>query len=98
MKVYIVLEENYNMLLNECDASYIYGVYDNKQKAIERLLKEIEHQKNNYNAVVDEESDIDKYVENIKNDYFRGGIILFSGYQENWDFYSVIMIKEEKIQ
>ena len=98
MKIYIVLEENYNMLASENGASYIYGVYDSKDKALLKLLDELHDQQYNCDIVLDEQSDIDEFVKDINNDYFGARLRTFYKYQENWDYYSEIMIKEEDLQ
>ena len=40
-KVYIALEENYHLLAWEIGASEILGVYDTKDKALDKILDDI---------------------------------------------------------
>ena len=40
-KVYIALEENYHLLACEIGASEILGVYDTKDKALDKILDDI---------------------------------------------------------
>ena len=92
-KVYILIQENYNILANENGASYIIGVYKNKNDAIKDLRKEINDDINNYDWVLDEIDDIKKF--NVDN---YGKIRLFYKYQDNWDFYYEISIQEQGLK
>ena len=47
-KIYIALEENYHTLACELGASEILGVYDTIDKALDKILKDIETNVNDY--------------------------------------------------
>lgn len=94
-KVYLVLEENYNMLANENGASYIYGYFKDREKAIEKALNEIKTNKS-YNWVIDEEQEL-ATEDDIREHLNKGlSVVMFYEYQENWDYHYVISIKELK--
>lgn len=51
-KVYIALEENYHVLACEIGAGEILGVYDTINKALDKILKDIEISINEYDYVI----------------------------------------------
>lgn len=91
-KIYIALEENYHILACEIGASEILGVYDTIDKALDKILKEIETSINKYDYVIDNECDLEKF----KNDKM-GCIRLFYKEQENWDYHCEYSIVEKEI-
>lgn len=91
-KVYIALEERYNLLANENGASEILGVYSTVDKALNKLLNDIEINVNEYNYVIDTDCDLEKF----KKDKV-GYVTLFYGVQENWDYYCEYRIIEKEM-
>ena len=83
--MYLVYESLYGDLLNECDSTNIIGLYDSKEKAINKV-KELIDAEEFY--VVDVETNLEE------KDYVR----LFYNNQENWNCYYEILIKEIKCQ
>lgn len=91
-KVYIAVEENYYTLACECGASEILGVYDTIDKALDKILKDIETSINEYGYVIDNECDLEKFkIDKI------GCIRLFYKEQENWDYHCEYRIVESEI-
>lgn len=97
-RVYIVLEENYNFLANEIGASYIYGCFDTKDKAIKKAIETIRHSVEENECVIDE--DIVEEYNNNKEDFFNkySYVRIFCEKQENWNFYSELSIKELEVK
>lgn len=91
-KVYIALEENYNMLASEVGASEILGVYNTIDKALDKILKDIEISINEYDYVIDNECDLEKFKKD-KTGYIR----LFYKEQENWDYHCEYRIVEKEV-
>lgn len=91
-KVYIALEENYNMLASEVGASTILGVYNTIDKALDGILKDIEASINEYDWVMDNDCDLEKFKKD-KTGYIR----LFYKEQENWDYHCEYSIVEKEI-
>ena len=85
--MYLLYESLYGELLQECESTDIIGLYDSKEKAIEKakyLINE-DVRCNNY-VLDDEKKDIEK--DNL--------VRLFYNNQENWnDFYEIIIKKME---
>lgn len=79
--MYLVYESLYGELLYECESTTIVGLYDSKEKAINKV-KELIDAEEFY--VVDVESNLEE------NDYVR----LFYNNQENWNCYYEILIKK----
>lgn len=86
--MYLVYEGNYGELQNECDATTIIGLYKTKEQAIEIMKHEVETNKEYGFILDDEDMDIDSSIEE------RGYLTMFYKYQENWDSYFEIIIKE----
>ena len=82
--MYLVYESLYGELLYECDSTYIVGLYDTKEKAINKA-KEIIKEDEKDNWVLDDER------KNIEKDNI---VRLFYNNQENWNNYYEIIIKE----
>lgn len=91
-KVYIAVEENYHMLACEIGASEILGVYDTKEKALDKILIDINDSIENYDYVIDTECDL----ETFKKDKI-GCIRLFYKEQENWDYHCEYRIVESEV-
>lgn len=91
-KIYIALEENYHILACEIGASEILGVYDTIDKALDKILKDIDISINEYDYVIDNECDLEKF----KKDKM-GCIRLFYKEQENWDYHCEYSIVEKEI-
>lgn len=91
-KVYIAVEENYHTLACELGASEILGVYDTIDKALDKILKDIETSINEYGYVIDNECDLEQFkIDKI------GCIRLFYKEQENWDCHCEYRIVESEI-
>lgn len=91
-KVYIALEENYHTLACEIGASEILGVYDTIDKALDKILKDIETSVNEYDYVIDNECDLEQFkIDKI------GYIRLFYNEQENWDYHCEYRIVEMEV-
>lgn len=80
--MYLVYESLYGELLYECESTTIVGLYDSKEKAINKVKELI-------NAEEDYVVDIDR--DNLEEDNF---VRLFYNEQENWNCYYEILIKE----
>ena len=83
--MYLVYESLYGDLLQECDSTNIIGLYDSKEKAINKV-KELIDAEEFY--VVDVETNLEE------KDYVR----LFYDHQENWNDFYEIFIQEIKCQ
>lgn len=92
-KVYIALEENYHLLASEIGASEILGVYDTKDKALDKILDDIKISIEEYDYVIDEFDDLEQF----KKDKI-GCIRLFYKEQENWDYHCEYRIVESEIK
>lgn len=92
-KVYIALEENYHLLACEIGASEILGVYDTKDKALDKILDDIKISIEEDDYVIDEEDDLEQF----KKDKI-GCITLFYKEQENWDYYCEYRIVESEVK
>ena len=95
-KVYIVLEESYNLLADENGASYIYGCYDTKEKAIDKAIEMINVSLED-DWVLDE-NDLEDYNSNPRKFVSESYARTFWKYQENWAYYSEISVKELEVK
>lgn len=91
-KVYIALEENYHTLACEIGASEILGVYNTIDKALDKILKDIEISINEYDYVIDNECDLEEFKKDKS-----GCIRLFYKEQENWDYHCEYRIVESEV-
>ena len=80
--MYLVYESLYGELLYECETTTIVGLYDTKEKAIEKV-KDLINAEDLY--VLDVERN------NLEEDNY---VRLFYNEQENWNCYYEIIIKE----
>lgn len=87
MKVYVLVERIYNYDSGEENTSYIDGVYNTKQKALDKMQEEIKHNINDFNFVEDTDN---KITQNTK--------IIFYDYQENWQNYIEFEIIESEVE
>lgn len=87
MKVYVLIERIYNYDGGDENTSYIDGVYSSKEKAIEKMQKEIKHNIKDFNFVEDTDN---KITQNTK--------IIFYDYQENWQNYIEFEIIESEVE
>jgi hypothetical protein len=87
--MYLVYESLYGDLLQDCDSTVIIGLYNNKEKAIEKAksLIDIDTMCNNY--VLDDERNV------IERD---GYVRLFYNNQENWGDYYEIFVKKMEVE
>lgn len=86
--MYLVYESLYGELLYECESTNIIGLYNTKEKAIDKVNKMIKCQLgNDSNYVLDIEHN------NINEDNF---VRLFYNNQDNWNcYYEILIIKVE---
>lgn len=86
--MYLVYESLYGELLYECESTNIIGLYNTKEKAIDKVNKMIKQQLgNDSNYVLDTEHN------NINEDNF---VRLFYNNQDNWNcYYEILIIKVE---
>lgn len=86
--MYLVYESLYGELLYECESTNIIGLYNTKEKAIDKVNKMIKCQLgNDSNYVLDTEHN------NINEDSF---VRLFYNNQDNWNcYYEILIIKVE---
>lgn len=86
--MYLVYESLYGELLYECESTNIIGLYNTKEKAIDKVNKMIKQQlENDSNYVLDIEHN------NINEDNF---VRLFYNNQDNWNcYYEILIIKVE---
>lgn len=87
MKVYVLIERIYNYDSGEENTSYIDGVYNTKQKALDKMQEEIKHNINDFNFVEDTDN---KITQNTK--------IIFYDYQENWQNYIEFEVIESEVE
>lgn len=87
MKIYVLVEKVYNYDSPESINSYIDGVYNTKQKALDKMQEEIKHNINDFEFVEDTDN---KTKEDFK--------ILFYNYQENWQNYIEFEIIESEVE
>lgn len=92
-KVYIALEENYHSLASEIGASGILGVYNTIDKALDKILKDIEISIKEYDYVIDNECDLEEFKKDKS-----GCIRLFYKEQENWDYHCEYSIVESEVE
>lgn len=86
--MYLVYESLYGDLLNECDSTNIIGLYNTKEKAIDKVNKMIKQQLGNDSNYV-----LDREHNNINEDNF---VRLFYNNQDNWNcYYEILIIKVE---
>lgn len=83
--MYLVYESLYGELLYECESTTIVGLYDTKERAIKKV-KDLINAEDSY--VLDIERN------NIEED---NHVRLFYDYQENWNCYYEIIIREIEI-
>ena len=87
MKVYVLVERIYNYDSGEENTSYIDGVYNTKQKALDKMQEEIKHNIKDFNFVEDTDN---KITQNTK--------IIFYDYQENWQNYIEFEVIESEVE
>lgn len=87
MKVYVLIERIYNYDSGEENTSYIDGVYNTKQKALDKMQEEIKHNIEDFNFVEDTDN---KITQNTK--------IIFYDYQENWQNYIEFEVIESEVE
>ena len=87
MKVYVLVERIYNYDSGEENTSYIDGVYNTKQKALDKMQEEIKHNIEDFNFVEDTDN---KITQNTK--------IIFYNYQENWQNYIEFKVIESEVE
>lgn len=92
MKVYVVYESYYGELtLDTGDSTCIIGVYDNIEKAREKIKSRVDYDLQNNFYVLDNECDNEI---NENGGYFR----LFYNEQENWGCYYEIIAKVKEVE
>ena len=83
--MYLVYESLYGDLLNECDSTFMVGLYTDRKKAIEKM-----------NEIIKEDIKQNGYVlDDIKCDTFKR---LFWNKLGNWNCYYEILIEEIEVQ
>lgn len=87
--MYLVYESLYGDLLQECDSTNIIGLYNSREKAIEKAKYNIEQDTKTNNYVLDNEKN------NLEEDNF---VRLFYNNQENWGDYYEIIIKKIEVE
>lgn len=87
MKVYVLIERIYNYDSGEENTSYIDGVYSSKEKAMEKMQKEIKNNMEDFNFVEDTDN---KITQNTK--------IIFYDYLENWQNYIEFEVIESEVE
>ena len=86
--MYLVYESLYGELLYECESTNIIGLYNTKEKAIDKVNKMIKQQLGNDSNYV-----LDREHNNINEDNF---VRLFYNNQDNWNcYYEIFIIKVE---
>lgn len=86
--MYLVYESLYGELLYECESTNIIGLYNTKEKAIDKVNKMIKQQLGNDSNYV-----LDREHNNINEDNF---VRLFYNNQDNWNcYYEILIIKVE---
>ena len=85
--MYLLYESLYGELLYECESTFIVGLYDSKEKAIEQANRLIEDDLKN-DWVLDEE---------CNNFEERNHVRLFYHKQGNWGDYFEIIIKKVEL-
>lgn len=86
--MYLVYESLYGELLYECESTNIIGLYNTKEKAIDKVNKMIKQQLGNDSNYV-----LDREHNNINEDNF---VRLFYNNQYNWNcYYEILIIKVE---
>lgn len=88
--MYLLYESLYGDLLSECDSTDIIGLYDSREKAVEKAKEIIETDVKENNYVVD--------VERNNFDDNNNCVIMFWNNQENWDCYYDIIIKKIELK
>ena len=89
MKVYLVYETNSRELqLDGCNEADIIGIFDSLEKA-QKCKKERINNGIKDGYIIDEE--LGEEIEECKS------VIMFSGYQENWDRHYTIIIDEREL-
>ena len=91
-KVYVLIQDNYNLLASEIGASNLIGVFKSKENAINELRKHIDTDIKEYEWVVDSECDVEEFIKTL-----NGCIRLFHKYQENWDYHLEYRIEESEV-
>ena len=87
MKVYVLIERIYNYDSGEENTSYIDGVYNTKQKALDKMQEEIKHNLEDFDFVED--------TDNATKENYK---ILFYNYQENWQNYIEFEVIESEVE
>lgn len=87
MKVYVLVERIYNYDSGEENTSYIDGVYNTKQKALDKMQEEIKHNIEDFN-----------FVEDTNNKITQNTKIIFYDYQENWQNYIEFEVIESEVE
>lgn len=86
--MYLVYESLYGELLYECESTNIIGLYNTKEKAIDKVNKMIKQQLGNDSNYV-----LDREHNNINEDNY---VRLFYNNQDNWNcYYEILIIKVE---
>lgn len=93
MKVYIL--KGFYLTVGEEPQSYIIGVFQNREKAVEERRKIIVDEVLNYGFIIDENLKNNHKKEDIKNINL---ITLFWDYQENWENYEEYEIIEKEVE
>ena len=91
-KIYIALQENYNMLASEIGACEILGIYNTIDKALDKILDNIAIDTLEYAYVIDNECDLEEFKKDKS-----GCIRLFYKEQENWDYHCEYRILEKEM-
>lgn len=86
--MYLVYESLYGDLLNECDSTYIVGLYADKANAIKKAKEMIQEDIKLNNYILDNEND------NVESGYAR----LFWNQQDNWNCYYEIIIRKMEVE
>ena len=87
MKVYVLIERDYNYDSGEENTSFVDGVYVTKEKAIKRMAEEIKNNIENFG-----------FVEDADNVLYSDTKTLFWSYQENWNNYIEFEIIESEVE
>lgn len=87
MKVYVLLNRYYGELLSATATSAeVLGVYADKEKAKEAMLKQV---------VADSQDD---WVQDEQYKKGADAVVMFYGYQENWNNYYETEIIESEVE
>lgn len=87
--MFLVYESLYGELLQDNDSTNIIGLYNSKEKAFEKAQEIIDRELKEETYILDIERD------NLERDSF---VRFFYGWQENWNCYYEIIIKEIEVE